>query len=99
MAQTMTEKSMAEAKAFASSVYDVSLDNIQMALALSVAFAWHTAIKEIVKRFWKSENSVTAYLVYAIIMTALFVAAMIFAKRVLNYNKDPRQITYAMAAF
>jgi hypothetical protein len=78
-------------------MYSVSLDSIQMALALTVALAWYAFIKKGIELTWKvDETKVWAFGVYAVVMTALFALVLVFFKNVLHAPVQARPITYAV---
>jgi hypothetical protein len=85
-----------DAKEFATSVYTTSLDALQMALMLTTALAWNSCIKELVAKSGYSENKGWALLVYAIVMTVILVAVIMFSKRFLGYKGQLRPIVYSV---
>lgn len=87
---------MENAKTIANSVYVLSIDSIRMALALTVALAWHQVVKQIVAKFPVGGNGIWAYILYAVIMTALLVVVAMFASKFLGLRDDSRPIVYAV---
>ena len=81
---------------FSKSVGNITLDSIKMALALVVALAWNTAIKYLINKLWQYDNNnLIMHLIYAVIVTILFVAFIFIAQKKLNYNGDAK-IQYAV---
>ena len=81
---------------FTKSVGNITLDSIKMALALVVALAWNTAIKYLINKLWQYDNNnLIMHLIYAVIVTILFVAFIFIAKNKLNYEGDAK-IQYAV---
>jgi hypothetical protein len=85
-----------EIESFAKSVYSISVDNIRMALALTVALAWHVVVKQTIAKIWRSGDGIWAHVMYAVIMTALLVAVAIFASKYLGLSDTSRPIVYAV---
>ena len=81
---------------FSKSVGNITLDSIKMALALVVALAWNTAIKDLINKLWQYDNNnLIMHLIYAVIVTILFVAFIFIAQKKLNYKGDAN-IQYAV---
>ena len=81
---------------FSKSVGNITLDSIKMALALVVALAWNTAIKYLINKLWRYDNNnLIMHLIYAVVITILFVAFIFFAQKKLNYKGDAK-IQYAV---
>ena len=81
---------------FSKSVGNITLDSIKMALALVVALAWNTAIKYLINKLWQYDNNnLIMHLIYAVIVTILFVAFIFIAQKKLNYKGDAK-IQYAV---
>lgn len=87
---------VSEVKTMANSVYSLSVDSIRMALALTVALAWHVAVKQVIAKFWVAGNGVWAHILYAIVMTVIFIAVSVFANKVLGLADTSRQVVYAV---
>lgn len=80
---------------FVSSVYSVSLDSIQMALALTVALAWYAFVKGGISSIWPDRgNKIWALGAFAILITAIFVGVLFIIKNVL---KQPPSIPVVYA--
>ncbi len=85
------------AKKFASSVYSVSLDSIQMALALTVALAWYAFVKGAINKLWPSrEDKLIPLAMFAIIVTIIFTVVLAFVRKVLKQPISERPIMYAV---
>lgn len=81
---------------FSKSVSNITLDSIKMALALVVALAWNTAIKYIINSVWKYDNNnLLMHILYAIVITIVFVAYIMFARKEFGYSGDAK-IQYAV---
>lgn len=81
---------------FAQSVYNISLDAMRMAFALAVALAWNTAIKYTIQKFWRFNNDTfLMHLLYAVVITIVFAALILFAQKRLNYVRDGK-VNYAV---
>jgi hypothetical protein len=90
-----------EVKSVLSSVYTISLDSIQMALALMVALAWYAFIKKLVQ--WAAPNKLGGQDwqmlgVFAVIMTIVFAIAVVLMKRVLKARIVERPVQFMVAA-
>ncbi len=85
-------------KEFVSSVYSVSLDSIQMALALTVALAWYAFVKGGINKVWPDHgDKLWALGVFAIVITAIFAGVLLLVKNVLKRPVVGRPIAYAVA--
>ena len=92
------EQPIEETKEIITSVYNTSIDSIQMALALSVAFAWYGFIKGGVNLFMpERSDKVLALGAYAIIMTILFVIVLYVIRKVLKVPVTQRPIGFVVA--
>lgn len=88
---------LAETKEMAKSVYGVSLDSIQMALALTVALAWYAFVKGCIGIVWKDRGDKVWILgAYAIIITIIFVGVLAFMKKILKVEVNARPIVHAL---
>ena len=88
-----------ETKALVSSVYSASIDSVQMALALVVALAWYSFVKEVIKNVYPSRgDSWKAQLVFALVMSIIFGVVLYVVKNVLGKQVISRPITYAVMA-
>lgn len=87
-----------DAKEFASTVYTTSLDALQMALMLTTALAWNSCIKELVGKAYPGYGNSKgwALLVYAIVMTVILVAVIMFSKKYLGFKGQMRPIVYSV---
>lgn len=91
-------ESVEHTKEFVSSVYSVSLDSIQMALALTVALAWYAFVKGSINKVWPDHgDKLWALGVFAIVITAIFAGVLFFVKNVLKQPIAGRPIAYAVA--
>jgi len=63
-----------ETKKLALTTYNTALDGIQMAMALVVALAWFSLVKEIIKMKFPNEKmqGVKVFFLFAVAMTVLF---------------------------
>lgn len=87
-----------KSKEFVSTVYNMSLDAVQMALALTVALAWYSFVKGGIREIWKSRSdSVWASGVFAIIVTIIFAVVIYIIKNVLGSSVSTRPVMYAVA--
>lgn len=82
-----------------SSAYNLTLNSIFMALALTVALAWFAVVKEGVRINWpgKQKDGVWALLGFAVIITLLFAVAVWLSKRFLGKDLPDRRVVYAIA--
>lgn len=81
---------------FVKSTGDITLDSIKMALALVVALAWNTAIKYTINLLWKFDNNnLIMHIIYAIVVTVVFVCYIIFAQKKLGYTGNSK-VQYAV---
>lgn len=85
-----------DAKEFATTVYTTSLDALQMALMLTTALAWNSCVKELVAKSGYGSNKGWALLIYAIVMTIILVAVIMFSRRFLGYKGQLRPIVYSV---
>jgi len=82
---------------FAKATYNISLDSIQMALALTVALAWYAFVKGCIGVVWKDRGDKIWILgAYAIIITIIFAAVIVFMKNVLKANVTQRPVIHAL---
>ena len=61
---------------------------VTSAFALVAALAWNTSISEIIKRYIQSGNSVSSWLIYAMIVTILAVIVGIYLSGLNNKIKE-----------
>lgn len=96
MSQFSTKLKKLASSDFSKSVGNITLDSIKMALALVVALAWNTAIKYLINSLWKYDNNnLIMHIIYAVIITIVFVAFITFAQKKFGYSGDAR-IQYAV---
>lgn len=80
-----------------SSFYDVSLDSIQFALALTVALAWYSFIKNLFGKLWtERSDKVVAHGVYAIVVTVIFVLIAMIMRKFIGVNPQDKKIMFAV---
>lgn len=88
---------MEQTKEIATSVYNVSLDGIQMALALTVALAWYAVAKGLIKAYFPEiGQGWIALVVYALIVTLIFVVVSMVIKKILGANVPVKPVIYAV---
>lgn len=96
MSQFSTKLKKLASSDFSKSVGNITLDSIKMALALVVALAWNTAIKYLINSLWKYDNNnLIMHIIYAVIITIVFVAFITFAQKKFGYSGDTK-IQYAV---
>ena len=91
-----------EVKSVLTSVYTVSLDSIQMALALVVALAWYAFVKHLIQwaypknlsdgQDWKMLG------LFAVVMTLIFAVVIVVMQRVLKARIVDRPVQFVVAA-
>ena len=87
-----------ETKAFVSSVYNVSIDSIQMALALTVGLAWYAFVKGGISKVYPEHgNKLWGLGLFAIIITAIFAAVLYLIKNILKTPVSERPILYTVS--
>lgn len=87
-----------DTKEFVASVYSVSLDSIQMALALTVALAWYAFVKGGISRVWPDHgDKLWALGAFAVLITAIFAGVLFVIKNVLKQTVPSRPVVYAVA--
>lgn len=88
-----------DTKTFVSFMYNVSLDSIQMALALTVALAWYAFIKGGINKLWpERSDKFWALGGFAVIITAIFAAVLIFFKNILKKQPTQSPVIYAVTS-
>lgn len=81
-----------------SSIYKLSAESIQMALALTVALAWYSFIKCGIISIWPHQSDkLWALGGFAVVATVLFVLVLFFIKNVLKVPVTGRNVMYAIA--
>lgn len=85
----------AEAKQGLTAVYHSSLNGIQMAFALIMALAWYSLIKNFMQSMLPGGKTLLSMLIYAIIMTIIFVAVSYVISQKLGVPAG-NQIMYAV---
>lgn len=87
-----------DTKELMASVYNVSIDSIQMALALTVALAWYAFVKGGINKVWPDHgDKLWALGAFAILITVIFAVVLFIVKNVLKINSAPRPVVYAVA--
>ena len=87
-----------DTKEFMSSVYNVSIDSIQMALALTVALAWYAFVKGGINKVWPDRgDKLWALGAFAVITTIIFACVLLFVKNILKKSIPQRSVMYAVA--
>jgi hypothetical protein len=93
---------ISEAKEMATSViksaYDVTLNSLFMALALTVALAWYAVVKAGVKITFIGDRfkGIWALIVYAVVVTLIFTIAVFGAKKYLKKEIPEKAVVFAM---
>lgn len=69
-----------------------------MALALTAALAWYAFVKGGINKVWPEHgDKIWALGAFAVIVTVIFVAVLVFIKKILNKNIPARPIYYGVA--
>lgn len=91
-----------EVKSVLQSVYTISLDSIQMSLALVVALAWYAFVKQLIQwAYPKQLNDPMSWKMlglFAVVMTLLFAVAIVVMQRVLKARIVDRPVQFVVAA-
>lgn len=76
---------METSKEVVASVYNMSLDSITMALALTVALAWVAVVKRVINTYVSvGGDGLMYYIIFALVVTAIFVLVTMFMRKVLK---------------
>jgi uncharacterized membrane protein len=88
---------VADTKEFMSSVYNISMESIQMALSLTVALAWYAVIKGAINKIWVDRaDKLWAHFIYAILITGILVVVLMIMKKFMKVPAFYRPVTFAM---
>lgn len=77
-------------------VYDASLTNVGMSLALAAALAWNEVVKYLLKQnvTLTQRDGVRYYVTYALIVTGLTAVFYLAAKKILRKDVPRRDVAY-----
>jgi hypothetical protein len=91
-----------EVRSVLQSVYTISLDSIQMALALVVALAWYAFVKHLIAWAYPKQLSGAKDWqmlgLFAVVMTLVFAVAIVVMQRVLKARIVDRPVQFVVAA-